>query len=362
VDVAGARRIQLRSSVEPLIAADGCCYLVRAGADDLVVRDADAADRALIELLAAGERTEDELLAELPLDRAGLRDKLAALDGAGVLATASASAPLDGDDAERFSRQLPYLAELGDAHELQRALRAAHVAVIGCGGLGTWTIAALATTGIGRFTIVDDDVVELSNLNRQVLFRHADVGRPKTEVVAAWLTAFDPGLRVGAVRTRVSRRGDLEGIVDGADVVVLAADWPPYTIARWVSDACVAAGVPFIASGQAPPLLKIGPLYVPGRTACFRCHERALRQDSPHYDAYVAAAQRGPSRGATLGPASGAIGTLVATEVLHLLCGRDPASLGAALILDMRSLELRRETIVPDAGCPACHAPPQRTR
>ena len=326
---------------------------MRAGDDDLVIRDADAVDRALLELLAGEARTEEELAALLPVERAALRDKLAALDRVDVLA-AGAETPLAPELGARQARQLPYLAELGDPGALQRRLCAAHVVALGCGGLGTWTIAALACAGVRRFTVVDDDAVELSNLNRQILYGVADLGTPKVEATARWLAGLDPEIDVTPRRARIDGRDALDDLVAGADVVVLAADQPPFEIARWTSDACFAAGVPFATAGQLPPVLKVGPLYVPGATGCFRCHEQGLRDGGSLYDAYVARARTAPGRGATLGPTSGVVGAMLAMELVHFLCGRAPAILGAALIVDVRGYAVRREKIERDATCPIC--------
>jgi bacteriocin biosynthesis cyclodehydratase domain-containing protein len=290
------------------------------------------------------------------VDAAALDDKLRSLVAADAVVVRSAppGPPLDGEDAERFKRQLPYLAELGDELALQRRLRGAAVAVIGCGGLGTWSLASLASAGVGRFVLVDDDVVELSNLNRQVLFRRADLGRSKVAVAAAWARAFDPAVQVEEIARRITGAAELEPIVAAVDAVVLAADWPPYELGRWVNAACVAARTPFIAAGQLPPVLKIGPLYVPGAGACFACHEAALRRASPAYDDYVAWRRDTPADATTLGPASAVIGGLIGTELLHLLAGRRPATQDMAIVLDMRTLEVRREAIRREPGCAAC--------
>lgn len=350
-------RFRLKSSVEPLRTGDGALYLVRAGADDLVVRDAQPADAQLVERLARAELSRADLAAALGLEEAAVQRKLDALDAAGVLTVASASPPLEPQDAERFSRQLPYLADLGDAHELQRAVTAAHIVVIGCGGLGTWTLAALAGAGVRRLRLVDDDVVERSNLNRQVLYAPTDLGRPKVDAAAAWLRAFDPRIEVEPVRRRLDGPDAAAAVVDGADVVVLLADWPPYELARWVNAACVPRAVPFITGGQLPPLVKVGPLYHPGRTACFACHERRLAATSAGYAAYTERLTAVPSRGATLGPASGIVGTMIAMELLHLLCGRTPATAGAALLLDLTTMHARREPIERDPACRLCSTP-----
>jgi len=339
--------------VEPLVSGEEL-FLVRAGGDDLVIRDPERADRQLIELLARGEHSMVELMERLSLSSEAVRSKLDALDEAGVLGFGATSRPLDLMDGERYARQLPYLGDMGDARDLQRRLAGAHIVILGCGGLGTWTIAALASTGVRRFRVVDDDSVELSNLNRQILYGFADVGREKVAATASWLQAFDDRIEVHAEATRVDGIETVRALLDGADALVLAADSPPYILGRWVNAACIAEHVPFITAGQLPPMVKIGPLYEPAHTACFECHERALRRDSHAYDQYVSRAQTTSHRGATLGPASGIVGTLLAMEVMHLLIGVRPASAGAALTLDLRTFEMRRQSIRRDPDCPTC--------
>jgi molybdopterin/thiamine biosynthesis adenylyltransferase len=348
------RRVRLKSSVDPVSGTDGALYLVRAGDDDLVVRDPEPADRALLEHLAHAEPTPRELADALGLPLTEVERKLADLTAAGVVTLAAASPALDREDAERYDRQLPYLADLGDAHDLQRHLAHARVVVIGCGGLGTWALAGLAGAGVRRLRIVDDDVVERSNLNRQVLFSPADLGRHKVQAAAAWLRAFDPRIEVDPVVGRVDGVSRAEAVVADADAVVLVADWPPYELTRWVNVACVRAGVPFATGGQNPPLLRVGPFYLAGRSACFACHEQRLRHDSADYDAYVARLRTALARGATLGPASGIVGTALAMEVLHLLVGAEPATAGAAHLLDLRTMRWRRQDITRDPSCPVC--------
>jgi bacteriocin biosynthesis cyclodehydratase domain-containing protein len=351
---AGGRRWRLRASVEPIVGRDGALYLARAGDDDLIVPRPAAIDAELLARLAAGEPTAAELAEALELPLPVVADKLAALDAAGVLVAAPTAPPLEPADAARYGRQLPWLAELGDERALQRRLGRARVAVIGCGGLGCWALAGLLAAGVRHLRLVDDDVVELSNLNRQILYGPGDLGAPKVRAAASWLRAYDPAAQIEPRRVRVDSAAAAVTAVAGMDAVLLVADTPPYELARWVNTACVAARIPFMTAGQHPPLLRIGPLYRPGSTACFTCHERAARRASADYDGYVAHAGAHPARGATLGPASGIIGTTLASELVHLLLGADPATAGTALLFDLRTLGVRREPIARDPRCPEC--------
>jgi molybdopterin/thiamine biosynthesis adenylyltransferase len=353
VGATGGRRFRLRASVEPL-AVGSDLYLVRAGDDDLVIRNAGDADRALLELLARQSMTIAELEDSLSLGPGDVRDKLDALEAAGALAQPCSSPPLDPEDADRYSRQLPYLAEHGDAHELQRRLARARVVVLGCGGLGSWALASLAAAGVRHLRLVDHDAVEPSNLNRQAIFGRADVGVAKVEAAAGWLRAFDERIEVEPVAARADGVDTLRALVADADALVLTADEPPYELGRWANAACLEAGVPFITGGQLPPVIRAGPLYVPGRTACFACHETALRSRSIAYDRYVERARTHPSRAATLGPTSAIVGSLLALDLMHHLIGVEPATAGTAITFDIRTLRVRREPVPRDPACPAC--------
>ena len=344
-----------------MIDAGADLYLLRPGDADLAVRAPDAVDRLLLRVLAERPHPIGELVAAaaaagLHVDEETVRGKLDALIGTGaVIAHQGPRVALGAPDRERFARQLPYLAERGDPGVAQRRLRGKRVVVLGCGGLGTWSLAALASLGVGSFVLVDDDVVELSNLNRQVLFGAADVGRGKAELAARWVSAFDPEIDVRAVPARVSGPDTLEPLLAGADVLVHAADSPPYELERWVNAACLRAGVPWIASAQSPPILKVGPLYVPGGTACFTCHERQLSRDHELWPAVVRSRCERPVVATTLGPASGLLGTLIGLQVLDLLTASDqPATAGRALLFDMRDLTSRFVAVERDPDCPAC--------
>jgi bacteriocin biosynthesis cyclodehydratase domain-containing protein len=341
-------RYRLRPSVELFSAADGDVYLLRTGgAPTMVVRRPEREDRALLERL---------VVEAVPAPEGSEQARrLAPLRAAGLLIEERDGPPLAPELAERFDRQLPYFAERADPNAVQRALRDATVAVLGCGGLGTWALAALASLGVGRFVLVDDDTVALHNLNRQVLFGLADVGSAKVDCAARWVGRLDPGIEVLAHRRRVESADDAAAMLAGSDVVVLAADWPPYALGRWVNRACVAAGIPFLTAGQQPPVLKIGPAYVPGRGPCFACHERALAAEFPLYPELAEHRRRHPTAATTLGPASGVVGTLLALEVMHLLIDDRPiATEGRALLIDMRTLEQRWEPVARDPDCLTC--------
>jgi bacteriocin biosynthesis cyclodehydratase domain-containing protein len=288
--------------------------------------------------------------------RRALRAKIDNLVEAGLVLERSApnESALPPEDAERFSRQLPYLTELGDEVRLQRQLRRSRVAVIGCGGIGSWAVAAVACLGLGGLVLVDDDMVELSNLNRQFLYRARDVGNRKVAALARWVEAFDSTPAITTLPYRMSSTADVAHAISGVNAVVLAADSPPFELGRWVNEACLAAGVPFVIAGQIPPILKVGPTYVPGEGPCFACHETALRRASQAYADYAASRASMPTVASTLGPASCVVGGFLGVELLHLLTGHVPATRGSAFLVDIRTLQTRHEPVPRDADCSAC--------
>ncbi len=149
---------------------------------------------------------------------------------------------LPPDRLERFARHI-VLPELGGAGQV--ALSQAHVVLIGCGGIGSPALQYLAGAGVGRLTLVDDDVVDLTNLQRQTIFRTEDIGRPKVELAAEWVRRFDGVLEV---RAHVGRIGgdNAARILEDADLVLDGCD--NFATRLSVSDACVKAGVPLTSA------------------------------------------------------------------------------------------------------------------
>jgi bacteriocin biosynthesis cyclodehydratase domain-containing protein len=359
-------RHRLKRSVEPFTASDGSLYLLRLGAgDDLAIADPSPADREVLAALADGYASERELrdrLAGAGIPPDGVGETLAQLRDAGVLEVDDRDGLLDPETTERYDRQLAYLADLTAPGEpaaaLQKRLGETSVALLGCGGLGSWVACGLSCAGIGRLTLIDDDRVELSNLNRQLLFAEAAIGELKVEAAAATLRAHNRRLETRLVRRRVRGPGDLADVLEERpDLLISTGDWPPHELPRWVNGACLRAGVPWIGAGQFPPRLRVGPLVVPGRSACLECLEIAARRDYPLY-AQIAdrrAASRTPD--ASVGPVSAVIGSLIASEAMHFLLGAfTPASVGNALLFDLATMELAREPVAREPACPECAA------
>jgi molybdopterin-synthase adenylyltransferase len=342
--------VRLKPSVEPFPASTGDLYLLRGdGGHDVVLREATPFVHALIEALAGDGLAESELGDEV-------RTAVDELGEAGLLSREGDAPVLAPEKAARYDRQLHYFADQaagrGGAADMQLALGRATVVVLGAGGLGAWTMAGLACAGVGRIVAADDDAVELSNLNRQILYRTCDLGRPKVEVTGEALRGLNPGTEFVGHARRVGCAADVRSLARDADFVVCTADAPIHDIGRWVNAACASLGVPHISAGQFPPRVRVGPTFVPGRTACLACQEHRIRRDFALYDELVAHRQRSAPVAATLGAASGLIGSLIAMEVIHWITGIcAPATLGRGLVFDLRDFSTSWELVEPDPDC-----------
>ena len=351
------RRPRIKRTTEPFSAPNGDLVLMRPSLEaDLTIEQPSDRDRALIAALD-GEHTLEQLEAEFGATE--VRDTVAQLAELGAVEDAADDERLSPAELARFDRQLRYFSDIGGTDltptERQDRLRDATVAVLGVGGLGTWSAWALACCGIGEMRLIDGDDVEISNLNRQIFYTEADLGRPKVKVAASRLRAFNTAMKVTATTRRLESAVELADFVAGADVVIDAADWPAHEIERWCNSACFELGIPYITMSHFPPVARVGPLYVPGRTGCFVCQEIGYRRDYPLFDEVIEQRRALPSPSATLGPACGLIGGQVGMEVVHLLTGlTPPATQGVAHIYDLRTMEVRRETVVPEPECPVC--------
>ncbi len=264
----------------------GDIYLLRPSADnDIRIEQPDAEERRLLAAVN-GERTLEQLREEFGTEE--VDDLMAQLQELEVVEDAADDELVPAAELERFDRQLRYFSDVGTGgvtpSECQQRLREAKVAVLGVGGLGGWSAWALACTGVGEMWLIDGDRVEVSNLNRQILYTEADVGLLKVECAAARLRAFNSAMKVTTAARRLESEEDIAEFIAGSDVVIDAADWPAHEIERWCNSACFKAGIPYITMSHFPPVARVGPLYIPGKTGCFICQEIGYRREYPLFD------------------------------------------------------------------------------
>lgn len=241
----------------------------------------------------------------------------------------------------------------------QLRLRRARALVLGVGGTGGAAAQILTAAGVGRLHVVDPDTVELSNLNRQLLYGEADIGHPKSEAAVAALRALNSDVAVTGERREIRGQDALaELIAEGGpyDVLVLGADRPP-EIRRWANRVCLAANLPWVEGGYRGPLVTAG-VHVPGRGPCWECQrvgesERRDLRLAPGQDE-TAASPRMPWNPASAVTAT-LSGTLVAHAALALLTGIPPMRPGFRYGINLMSLGDPVLQIHPRRpGCPAC--------
>lgn len=351
------RKPRIKRTTEEIETPDGDVYLLRPSAgSDIRIEKPDPDERRLLAAID-GERTVEQLRTEFGADE--VDELLAQLRELEVVEDAADDELLAPGELERFDRQLRYFSDVAGGgptpSQCQQRLREAKVAVLGVGGLGSWAAWALACTGVGEMWLIDGDRVEISNFNRQILYTEAEIGELKVECAAARLRTFNSGMKITATARRLESEGDVAEFISGSDVVVDAADWPAHDIERWCNAACFEAGIPYITMSHFPPVARVGPFYVPGKTGCYVCQEIAYRREYPLFDVVADQRRAKPSPAATLGPACGLIGGQVALEVMHLLTGLStPSTQGVAHLYDLRTMEIKREEVVPQPECPVC--------
>jgi molybdopterin/thiamine biosynthesis adenylyltransferase len=361
----GTPRVRLALSID-LVSRGDDVLLVRDGVRAThVLRSPNSDERNVLRELSSGFQTAPCL--ERAVDPVTVAEVIAGLSDAGALEWRldADSSPITPLDTERFDRQLPYLGgsgAVGRAERIQRRLLDSHVTILGCGGLGSWVAQALVCAGIRRLRLIDADCVELSNLNRQPLYGERDLGRPKVEAARDALRRIDGAANIEPVPEQILTESDAVRRLGGTDVLVQTADWPPYQLEEIIDRACRRLGLAHITAGQQPPLIRIGPFSIPRRTPCHDCSERALEARHPLYESTKAARAANPRHATTLGTASGLIGTVIASEVMHALTGiAEPATLGRVMVLDLRTLDARwypvdRPSDAAISRCTACSA------
>lgn len=253
---------------------------------------------------------------------------------------------LTPDRLSRFARHI-VLPEVGGVGQM--ALHNAHVALIGCGGIGSPALQYLAAAGIGRLTLIDDDTVEASNLQRQTIFAEGDIGTPKAQAAAAWVARFDPEIIVTHHRTRITA-DNAPGLIADATLVLDGCD--NFATRLAVSDACVAAQIPLTtaAVGRFQGQIANFAGHLPGH-ACYRCFVG---------DAFDAADCDTCAADGVLGAFVGMVGTMAAqTAIRAILHGAgvtgplaDP-QWGRLHLLDGLAPSLRTISIPADPACPS---------
>jgi molybdopterin/thiamine biosynthesis adenylyltransferase/rhodanese-related sulfurtransferase len=250
----------------------------------------------------------------------------------------------DEDFYDRYSRHLR-LPEVGETG--QRKLESARVVVLGAGGLGSPAAYYLAAAGVGTLVMADDDVVERSNLQRQILHTDDRIGMSKLDSAAQALHGLNPRVNLEGLPERVTA-SNVEALLEGADVVLDGAD--NFPVRYLLNDACVKLAMPLVYGavqrfqGQVS-VFDAGRQR--GRAPCYRClfPQPPAPEDAPNC-----------SEAGVLGVLPGVVGMLQATEAIKLIIGIGEPLVGRVLMFDALSMHFHETRLAPDPECPVCAA------
>ena len=253
--------------------------------------------------------------------------------------------PLSRDELERYHRNalVPQVGLVG-----QQRIRASRVLLIGAGGLGAPAALYLAAAGVGTIGLIDDDNVDVSNLQRQVIHATAAVGRPKVDSAAEAIRALNPDVEVVAHRTRLTA-DNARDLLGGWDVVIDGTD--NFPTRYLVNDAAVMLGLPLVHGAVLGFNGQVG-VFDARRGPCYRC----LHPAPPPAGSVPSCAEAG-----VLGVLPGIIGTMQAAEALKLVIGGGQPLLGRLALLDAWGAHLREIPVAKNPACPVCGEDPSIT-
>ena len=252
---------------------------------------------------------------------------------------------MDDESLLRYSRHI-LLDEFGI--DGQARVDAAHAVVVGVGGLGSPVALYLAAAGVGRITLIDDDTVEPSNLQRQTIFTTADTGAPKVSAAADAAQRINPHVAVTTHRVRIDA-ANAAALLAGADVVLDGCD--NFATRFCVADAAHALHIPLVSAA-------VGQFE--GQLATYRGWEA----DKPCYRCFVGddpeRAETSCAEDGVLGPVTGVLGSLAALEVLRAIARFGDDQAGKLLLIDLLALRFRTIRLPKDPGCRGCGSEPAR--
>ncbi|GAO38170.1 molybdopterin synthase sulfurylase MoeB [Sphingomonas changbaiensis NBRC 104936] len=249
---------------------------------------------------------------------------------------------LTDEQLDRYARHI-VLKEIGGAGQMK--LARTRVAVIGAGGIGCPAIQYLAAAGVGALRVIDDDVVSLSNLQRQILFGTNDIGRPKVEVAREAVARLNPDVAFEAVPERLTSANAAE-LIDGVDLVLDGCD--NFATRLAVADHCTRARIPLVSGALGQFQGQIGTFrgWEAGQP-CYRC----FVGDAFDADDCDTCAEQG-----VLGAMAGLIGSWAAMEAVRAIAGFGPDPAGKVHVFDGITPALRTIRIPKDPSCKACAA------
>lgn len=303
--------------------------------------------------LMDGEKTVDELksllMLKFPLEAPFLNDLLTVLDNEYLLEDRACNYPTNLSEYEisRWSRNIEFFSANCKAnvnkYSFQEKLKNTKVAIFGLGGVGSNILYNLAAMGVTNFKLIDFDSVELSNLNRQIIYQESNVGQLKTDAAKNRVLSFLPNATVEVINKKINSSEEIEEIITAQGIVIAAIDHPREHIMNWFNQACVKKQIPFLCGALDSKISIIYTVY-PGKTGCIECWKHSvpasnfLFQDLIQNENFVAAA----SPNVAIMPFLSIISGLIASEILKIVTGiAEAQSLGNLCTFDFATTQIK---------------------
>ncbi len=266
-------------------------------------------------------------------------------------------------DASRWARNLNFLGSYckldQNKFELQEKLANAHVLILGLGGLGSHLLYDLAALGIKKITAVEFDNVEISNLNRQILYTENDIGQRKSDIAKKRILEFSPQLEFNVVQKQLRCYEDLNEIATANefDIVICVADRPKMYIHEWVNKVCVQHAIPALFGGLDTQKARFFSI-IPNDSGCIACWRKNIEKTDPISEQLYSHQRVNELRGdnAAFVPFVALVGGYIVAEVAKMITGfAPPASVGKCLEFDLVDFKLsERETWERTDACEVC--------
>ncbi|OKH43234.1 hypothetical protein NIES2101_31085 [Calothrix sp. HK-06] len=290
--------------------------------------------------LMDGTRSIDTIVREMQkfkpeLDTESVYQAIDVLIASGFIEDAGALPPTEFTlaELERYSRSANYFTWIdtqprASQYEIQLRLKNARVTILGLGGIGSTVAMSLVASGVGSLHCVDFDQVEISNLNRQLLYTEDDIGLPKVDKALERLQRMNSHVIVTGQELQVQSSGDIMALMEMSDLFINCADQPTGQIDYWVNDAALSTHTPWLRSHYAGPMIVVG-TYLPFHTPCYECfkHSDAQRHSIEDEGKKQLLLNTQPIN-AVVAPTANLAGHLAALEAIYFLADLKPQTLG----------------------------------
>ncbi|MEO3794916.1 ThiF family adenylyltransferase [Nonomuraea sp. B10E15] len=326
----------------------------------------DHADGRIERLLALmdGTRTVEEIIDEFTaafpsMDRQSVGDVINSVIDGGFAEEADAPLPanLTVEEAARYRTARDFFSWIDlvpreSPYAVQSAIKEAEIALLGVGGTGSAVASGLVAGGVGALHLADYDLIEESNLTRQLLYSESDIGRSKVDTAVASLSSMNRLVEVTGSDVKATGPDDIAELMTGRDVFVLCADKPFPDIMRWTNVAALRTGTPWFFSLYAGPMAVVGSFH-PGETGCWTCLDRSEAQREHKRDGRSLMREDQPN--AVVAASANIGGHLCALDVLYHLGGLPRQTRGQVFHWNYARWDHSYAIEVPfDADCPDC--------